>query len=273
MQLAILAAGLGSRFGGPKQFFPVGPDDQCLFHYSIYHFVQTFPDSSLILITREELQAEAKKSVQSVPMTYKIVLQATPNGKPRGTADALLTALKTMESDEPMIIINADDYYGNETFEAALKVAESLTTAAAIPYSVNNTLSPFGGVSRAICAIDNSFLQSITETHGIKEISNQIFSPAVLGPINPETPVSMNCFLIHPSVMPVLEHFVSQHNSQTEITIPDFIQCGIDRKNWKVPTVTSSAEWFGMTFPEDIKSIRERLATLHNVGILPNKLW
>ncbi len=274
MHLVILAAGLGSRFGGPKQFFPVGPNDQCLFHYAIHHFAHTFPVSSLVLITREELQSEAKKALQSVPLPYNIILQATPNGKPRGTADALLTALKSIDSDDPTITINADDYYGQETFGAALKVVDSLTTAATVPYFVKNTLSPFGGVSRAICKAHNNLLKSITETHGIKEVNNQILSPEFFEPINPETPVSMNCFLFHRSIKSVLEHFVSQQQAhRAEITIPDFIQFGIDRHNWNVPIALSPSEWFGMTFPEDIKSIRERLSTLHNAGILPNNLW
>jgi molybdopterin-guanine dinucleotide biosynthesis protein A len=274
MQLAILAAGLGTRFGGPKQFFPIGPNQECLFHYSAAYCRHTFPGTSLILITREEILTQAQESLKPIPIPHQIVLQKTPNGKPRGTADALLSAISIANPTEPIIILNADDFYGPESFLAAKTILPNLKTAAAIPYQVQNTLSPHGGVSRAICTMQDDHLVSITETHNIKLSGNHITSPSVSAPINPMTPVSMNFFIFHPSIEPSLQKFVNSVGQMPqEITIPDFLQDQITNQNWLVPAALSSSEWFGMTFPEDRTAVQERLQERYKAGEQINQLW
>lgn len=274
MQLAILAAGLGTRFGGPKQFFPIGPNQECLFHYSAAYCNRTFPGTSLILITREEILTQAQESLKPIPIPHQVVLQKTPNGKPRGTADALLTAISIANPNEPLIILNADDFYGPESFLAAKTTLPKLKTAAAVPYQVQNTLSPHGGVSRAICTIQDDQLISITETHNIKLSGNQITSTSVATPIPPDTPVSMNFFLFHPSIETSLQKFVDSGNeSSQEITIPDFLQDQITNHNWLVPTALSTSEWFGMTFPEDRTAVQERLQERYTAGEQIQQLW
>jgi molybdopterin-guanine dinucleotide biosynthesis protein A len=274
MQLAILAAGLGTRFGGPKQFFPIGPNQECLFHYSAAFCHHTFPDTSLILITREEILTQAQESLKPIPIHHQIVLQKTPNGKPRGTADALLSALSIASPNEPLIILNADDFYGPESFLAAKTILPNLRTAAAIPYQVQNTLSPHGGVSRAICTIQNDHLVSITETHNIKLTKNHITSPSLATPIPPHTPVSMNFFLFQPSIQPSLQKFVNSGNQiLQEITIPDFLQDQITNHSWSVPIALSSSVWFGMTFLEDRTAVQERLQERYKAGEQINQLW
>lgn len=274
MQLAILAAGLGTRFGGPKQFFPIGPNQECLFHYSAAFCHHTFPGTSLLLITREEILTQAQESLKPVPIPHQIVLQETPHGKPRGTADALLSAISVANPNEPLIILNADDFYGPESFQAAKTILPMLETAAAVPYQVQNTLSPHGGVSRAICTLQENHLRSITETHDIKLSGNHITSPSLAVPIPLNTPVSMNFFLFHPSIEPSLQEFVRSGNeSPQEITIPDFLQHQITNHNWLVPTALSSSEWFGMTFPEDRTAVQELLLERHRAGEHINQLW
>lgn len=278
MQLVLLAAGLGTRFGGPKQFFPVGPSGECLYHYSVAYCNAIFKPTSLIMVTRKEVLEQAQSSLKNIPIPTQIVLQQTHKGKPRGTADALLTALQIANPIEPLIILNADDFYGPESFQASKTLTQDLTTAAAVPYLVKNTLSPHGGVSRAICKIQNNFLTHIQETHQILRtntgVSGQVSSTPIDIPL--DTPVSMNFFLFNPEIKPNLQAYVAQqfqNSPSAEVTIPDFLQSMITNHQWNVPVATSTSEWFGMTFPEDRLAVQKRLIDRYEAGERISELW
>lgn len=273
MNLIVLAAGLGTRFGGPKQFFPVGPNGECLFHYSVWHAL-SHGFTRLILVTRVEIITQAEAAVSRIPIPVEVILQETPGGKPRGTADALLTALKQSGQGQSAIV-NGDDYYGGETFAIAAELAKADPPAAAVPYSLGETLSKHGGVSRAICQIEEGFLTSIRETHGLSAFeggaSGSDEGVSVQIPLS--TPVSMNFFLFSQSVSTDLAAFVDGAPLDIEATIPDFLNERISRANWRIPAKVSNAEWFGMTYAEDLPAVRKKLAEFHQNGKMPHRLW
>ncbi len=276
MTLVVLAAGLGTRFGGPKQFFPLGPNEECLFHYSIYNAIQ-HGVTQLTLVTRAEIFDKAKQATQGLPIPCQIVLQETPNNKPRGTADALLTAISSSENSQ-FVLINADDYYGPQSFVAAQSLAQSHPEVAAIPYLLKNTLSLHGGVSRAICQNQNNLITSIVETHQLKKtgdnatgVQNDVEITTSL-----ETPVSMNIFLFDKSIEDDLRTYVQsqiESNTVSEVTLPDYINQRIHNDNLPVPYINTESEWFGMTYAEDLEAVRERLNDMHKSGQFPKRLW
>lgn len=276
MTLIVLAGGLGSRFGGPKQFFPLGPNGECLYHYSLFHAIDRGV-TELILLTRAEVLGQAQKSVQGIPIPVEIVLQETPGGKPPGTAHAVASCLSVLNSDQA-IVINADDYYGDATFAAANALASRSPDAATVPYLLLNTLSDFGGVSRAICQIENGELKSIQETHDIVRDGDQATGTArgQQVELSLDDPVSMNCFLLAKSTIETMAHYVHQKlaNQETgEITLPDFLQDQMRSSGLKIFAQLSDAEWFGLTFKEDIDSVTSRLSHLHESGKVPSRLW
>ncbi|MFM9873801.1 MAG: NDP-sugar synthase [Fimbriimonadaceae bacterium] len=276
MTLIILAAGLGTRFGGPKQFFPLGPNGECLFHYSLFNAIQNGIDQ-LILVTRIEIRDKAEHAIKNLPITTQIVLQETINNKPRGTADALLTAI-TASDDTQFILINADDYYGPESFAAAQALAKQHPQIGAIPYLLQNTLSQYGGVSRAICENQDGLITSISETHHLERVGNHATGTQngtdISTPLT--TPVSMNIFLFDKSIEEDLRDYVStqiKNKGYAEITLPDYINEKIQREQLAVPYANSQSEWFGMTYAEDLEAVRERLNDMHQSGQFPSRLW
>ncbi|QYK54040.1 MAG: NTP transferase domain-containing protein [Fimbriimonadaceae bacterium] len=276
LTLIILAGGLGTRFGGPKQFFPLGPNDECLFHYSLFHAMQNGVDR-LILLTRSEVLPQAQEAVKGLPIPIEIVLQKTPNGKPRGTAHAVISCLPALETDQA-IVINADDYYRAATFIATQKLSHAHPQAATVPYLLKNTLSEYGGVSRAICTIEDDYLVDIQETHKIVRAGDHANGEANGQSINValDAPVSMNCFLLSRSLIELMAQYVQEkldNQTSAEITLPDFLQHEINHSDLKVHTMLSDSEWFGLTFKEDIDSVKSRLKQLHKSGMLPPRLW
>lgn len=276
MTLIVLAAGLGTRFGGPKQFFPLGPNGECLFHYSLFNALNHGIDQ-LTIVTRIEILDKAHDATKNLPIPVQIVLQETPGGKPRGTADALLSAISE-STDSQFVLINADDYYGPESFAAAQSLIQQNPSVAAIPYLLKNTLSHHGGVSRAICEIDNDVIKTIRETHNLIQVENHACGTQngteIVAPLT--TLVSMNIFLFNRSIEKEIRAYVESKiiaGSKSEITLPDFINDKIQSEELRVPFANSDSEWFGMTYAEDLEAVRERLNQMHQSGQFPTRLW
>lgn len=273
MNLIVLAAGLGTRFGGPKQFFPVGPGGECLFHFSLRHGID-HGVKAMTLVTRTEIVDQAKKSLEGLPIPAHIAIQETPGGKPRGTADALLCALRHSPKGQ-FAIINGDDYYGDETFRIAKELIATDPVATAVPYRLGQTLSAHGGVSRAICTIESGFLTSIHETHGLVAHAGGVQGTCNNQPVQVglDCPVSMNFFTASSTVAEDLAQFVDQAPTGQEVTIPDYLNDRIRGAGWKVPARLSSSEWFGMTFAQDLPAVQQRLAEFCRSGKIPHPLW
>lgn len=302
--LVIMAAGIGSRYGGNKQVDGVGPNGEILMEYSIYDAIRAGFDKVVFIIKpdmkdlMEELcgrriakmkakdgtpveVAYAFQDYSSLPAWYKVPAERT---KPFGTAHAVLCARNVVH--EPFAVINADDYYGTDAFstlyEELCRMPER-GAAAMVGYRVDKTVSANGTVTRGICHTENGVLTKIVETFKIKlypngdirDIENGEDSPL----IPPETPVSMNLWGFTPWIFEKLEAFVEQFlkslapdNIKAEALLPSMIGELIDRGELKVSVLHSSARWFGVTYREDKPAVQEELRKLHEAGVYPKSL-
>lgn len=297
--LVILAGGLGSRYHGQKQIDAIGPNKECLMEYSIYdamsvgisHFVfvinQYFEDS-----TRKYFQRIIEKKGASV----EFVLQTTYTGVPRnyfdeiiyrkkpwGTGHALLVAKNHLSN--PFIVINADDFYGRNAFVHAKTFYDNLELAAnrygIVTYQVQNTLSENGGVSRGICKITHKILKGVEEYTNIFRYEDKVIFEEnnISGSIDPETPVSMNFWILHPSIFKVLEdkfEFFIRHfakDEKAEFYLPQVINDLINENKVEVTAVSSNDQWFGMTYPGDKEIVKELITKKIAEGAYPRTLW
>lgn len=294
--LVVMAAGIGSRFGGGiKQLEPVGPNGEILMDYSIKDALDAGFDR-VIFIIRKDLEAEFKKLIgkriekmadiayafqelEDLPENFKgRFLNRT---KPWGTGQAVLS-LRGM-INEPFAVINADDYYGKEAFvklhgylsEKMDVKAEHLDLCMA-GFTLSNTLSENGGVTRGVCRIsENGKLLSVQETYELKKSNNMIQGFAVENGIrkpvmvDPGVCVSMNMWGLPPSFIGKLEEGFSRFLSEllpddrsSEYLLPQIIDRFLKEDKADVEVLMSGDKWFGMTYKEDVEIVKKALANL-----------
>jgi NDP-sugar pyrophosphorylase family protein len=295
--LLILAAGMASRYGSMKQVDGFGPHGETIIDYSIYDAINAgFGKVSFII--REEF-AEPFKAIFEPKLKGRIetdyVFQSydlTPFGidkqieraKPWGTAHAVLSARDQVH--EPFCVINADDFYGRDSFE---KMAKFLTTEVAddnysiIGYRVDRTLSDYGTVSRGVCAVDeNDYMKTITERLKVYFDKNGgvvYEEDGVEHSLPIDTPVSMNFWGFTPAVFaktePLFKAFVAKNedNPKAEFFIPligdELIKSG--EAAFKV--IPTDAKWFGVTYKEDKPIVQKSISDLVAGGAYPENLW
>jgi len=295
--LLILAAGMGSRYGGLKQIEPVGPNGETILEYSVFDAIRA-GFGKVVFVIRESFAKDFKARFESklagkirIEYVYQ-ELNKLPEGfklsedreKPWGTGHAVLMAKNVI--NEPFATINADDFYGAEAYQV---VAEYLTKSvtpekyAMVGYRLNNTLSEFGNVSRGICVTDeNNQLTRITETHKIRQEGNQILCETE----NKETveltgneTVSMNFWGFHPTIFKNIESqfvdFLSNNINQpkSELYIPFVVFEMIKRGQANIEVLTADSPWFGVTYPEDKPHVVEQIQKLTDLEVYPQKLW
>ncbi|MBQ8345863.1 MAG: NTP transferase domain-containing protein, partial [Clostridia bacterium] len=218
--LVILAAGLGSRFGGNKQISQVGPHGEILMEYSIHDAIEA-GFTQIVFILKEEMVDLIKNTIgkrlegkvrvdyavqdtSSLPSWYQIPSERT---KPFGTVHAVLCAKDVIRG--PFATVNADDYYGKEAFKIAHDMLESLnekSDAAMVPYILGNTMSENGSVTRGVCDIERGYLLKVDETSDIHyEEDHRIVGE--YGGLDPQEMVSMNFWGFHPDLLPVMEQY------------------------------------------------------------------
>ncbi|MGL4908894.1 MAG: nucleotidyltransferase family protein [Bacteroidales bacterium] len=296
--LLVLAAGMGSRYGGLKQMDNVGPSGETIMDYSIFDAARA-GFGKVVFVIRKDFE-EAFRAVFSNHFgdTIKVefVFQAidkVPQGatynpertKPWGTNHAVMMACDTI--NEPFGVINADDFYGKESFEILanfLMEAKDKNKYSMIGYRLNNTLSESGSVSRGVCETDKEgYLVSVVErTH----IENHNGVPAYkddLGNLvrfnDPNTPVSMNMwgftkeYFAHSDTS--FKTFLAEQgqNVKSEFFIPYVIDNLIKNKTASVQVLDTPSKWFGVTYPEDKPTVVQKLTELVAQGVYPQKLW
>ena len=295
--LLILAAGMGSRFGGLKQVEPVGPNGETILEYSVYDAIRA-GFGKVVFVIRESFAESFKTRFESKlagKIEIKYVYQETnmlPEGfklpedreKPWGTGHAVLMAKDAIH--EPFAVINADDFYGAEAYRV---IAEYLTKSitpekyAMVGYRLNNTLSEFGTVSRGLCETNNNnLLTKITETHKIRTEDSIILCESeekeTIELKGNET-VSMNFWGFHPSIFENIEdQFIDflSHNidlPKSEFYIPFVVFEMIKTGLIKVEVLHADSPWFGVTYIEDKPYVVDQIRNLTNQGIYPEKLW
>jgi len=295
--LLILAAGLGSRYGSLKQIDRIGSSGERIIDYSVYDAVKA-GFGKIVYVIRESFEDEFKEVIlkelpveietavvcQELEKIPSSILYSKDRTKPWGTGHALMMA--SSKIDEPFLVVNADDFYGADSFKIAyefLTSVESENEYALVGYQMNNTLSEFGSVSRGVCDVDGeNYLSSIVERTQIKfENSKIVFKDEneKWQPLNGNEIVSMNMFAFTPSVFKKYEeYFVEFMNEnmnelKAEFFMPTVVGNLIDSKEVKVKILQTNASWFGLTYAEDKPIAIERIAKLVEQGVYPKKLW
>lgn len=292
--LVIMAAGIGSRFGGGiKQLEPVGPNGEIIMDYSIHNAIEAGYDR-VVFVIRKSIEKEFKKIIGSriekkvkvdyayqelndIPEEY--LKKFKSRTKPWGTGQAILCCKGLIE--EPFLVINADDYYGNDAFNETFRYLSEYTkkdgilSICMVGFILKNTLSDNGGVTRGICKVDeNRNLTEIVETQNIIKISNgaQIGSDSNAVPIDVESEVSMNMWGLVPEFFDILKigftsflEEVEKDDNKTEYLLPTIIGNLLEDKSIEVKVLKSNDKWFGITYKEDkesaVKTIRELVSS------------
>ncbi len=297
--LLVLAAGLGSRYGGLKQMDRLGPNGESIIDYSVFDAAEA-GFSRVVFVLREEIVEDfyhifANRYKNRLAVDHVVQqLADIPEGiavtphrkKPWGTAHAVLTATPLLK--EPFAVINGDDYYGKEAFRVMagfLKQLnpESLEIQSMVGYKLSRTLSDYGSVSRGICQVDSAFyLTGVVERTHIESKAGQII---FLDENNKENPltgdevVSMNFWGFTPALLdPFKELFKSFLNEQgqelkSEFYIPTAINNLITKGQLQVRVLESTAQWFGVTYQQDKPFVQEILSKMHRKGIYPERIW
>lgn len=298
--LVIMAAGLGSRFGGGiKQLETVGPNGELIIDYSVHDAIEAGFDKIIFIIRREiehdfrsvigdRISNECERLGVKVCYAFQS-LEDIPNGrklpqgrtKPWGTGQAVLAGKKFIS--EPFAVINADDYYGKNAFVQihdflVEQGSASPDTLCMAGFILKNTLSENGSVTRGICHVDNSgFLTDIAETRNIVKKNNEAYADDTLLDINSH--VSMNMWGFAPEFIGRLEKgFENFFNSiedelKAEYLLPIFIGRLLAEKAVSVKVLETNDKWFGITYKEDVPSIREEFKKLTESGCYSEKLF
>jgi NDP-sugar pyrophosphorylase family protein len=297
--LLVLAAGMGSRYGGLKQLDPMGPNGEVVLDYSVYDAIRAGFGKVVFIIRRDFEQAFKEKVGQRFASKIEVdyafqALDDLPEGysvpegreKPWGTAHALRAARNII--NEPFAVVNADDFYGPDAFVQAAKFLTSVKDEEGkahygmVGYPLKNTLSENGDVNRGICTIQNGLLDGVEEFVKIKTEEDGVTRGENLKgerlAVNPEELVSMNFWLFGPSFIQLTEaHFVdflSKHGTElkSECYIPTVMDALIkaDRADCKV--LATSSNWFGVTYPQDKPAVVAGIRALIDQGVYPEKL-
>jgi UTP-glucose-1-phosphate uridylyltransferase len=293
--LLILAAGMGSRYGGLKQIDPVGPGGETIIDYSIFDALRA-GFGKLVFVIRKDIEEAFRETVGSrfekrVPVEY--VFQAlegipskfsVPAGrtKPWGTTHAILVAADAIH--EPFAAINADDFYGAQGYrELAGHLTSGSQDYAMVGFILRNTLSEFGSVARGVCRVaGDDTLQSIIELTKIERDGNGARNTDAEGNVTKlsgDEPVSMNMWAFMPSVFDQLrerfEQFLERSGSdaKAECLIPNTVGELVRDGEARVKVLRSRDSWFGVTYREDRPRVIESVRALITAGIYPEKLW
>ncbi|MFA5816857.1 MAG: sugar phosphate nucleotidyltransferase [Bacteroidales bacterium] len=297
--LLVLAAGLGSRYGGLKQMDPLGPNGESIIDYSVYDAVQA-GFGKVIFVLREEIVEEfyelfANRYKKHITIDHVVQrLADIPSGitvnpdrvKPWGTGHAVLSAEKTLA--EPFAVINGDDYYGKDAFKVMADFLtkldpENVRSQSMVGYSISNTLSEFGAVSRGICSVDEKrVLTAVVERTDIERKGNRIIfldeNSKEVDLIGNEI-VSMNFWGFTPAVLPFFNELfrgflIHKGNElKSEFYIPYAVNLLIESLTIEVKVLESNAHWFGVTYQADRPHVQERISAMYKQGVYPEKMW
>ena len=303
MTLIIMAAGMGSRYGGLKQLDPLGPGGEFLLDYSIYDAVKAGFNKVVFVIKKENLElfretvGERIEKAVKVEYAFQDIADIPENGsipegrvKPWGTAHAVYCCRKLV--DEPFAVINSDDFYGAEAFECLAKYLKSteadkgtVRKYCMAAYMLKNTLTENGSVSRGVCMDKDGNLTSICEHTKIERLSDgKLVNTEDDGSqkeLDENLHVSMNCWGFTPEFFNTLEKglktFFDENKGEklnkAEYYLLTAVQDEIDAGTATVKLLETDAKWFGVTYKEDRPKVVEAIRKLIAEGVYPEKLW
>jgi len=296
LSLLVMAAGVGSRYGGLKQLDPVGPSGETLLEYSLYDACFAGFSDFYFVIQPSYHDLFTQKVISRLPRSLKVtciyqelgaffpnyMTFPTERKKPWGTAHAVLSAHHIINT--PFAVMNADDYYGTSPFQQLAAFLKTCTAheAVLITHTLKETLSIYGPVSRGMCLIDqNNFLIAITEHKKIIQdpSTNQILSQELNTVLSPNGIVSLNLWGFHPSIFEMLyQSFLTflKHNindSTTEYFLPTTITHYILANLLTVRVFPSNDLWGGITYPDDLPVAKSQIERQIRLGLYPKNLW
>ncbi|MDD2979717.1 MAG: sugar phosphate nucleotidyltransferase [Hespellia sp.] len=300
--LVVMAAGIGSRFGGGiKQLEPVGPSGEIIMDYSIYDAMRAGFDK-VVFVIRKDLEKDFKEvignriekqlevayayqEVDDIPAVYKE--RFAERTKPWGTGQAILVCRDVVDS--PFLVINADDYYGKEAYEEAFRYLTSEHTSTVevpvcmVGFVLKNTLSDNGSVTRGVCKVDDrGMLTDIVETHNIVKTADGagIDEDGKITVLDVNSAVSMNMWGLQPEFFNTLEKGfeefldkVDTSNLKAEYLLPTIIGDLLIEGRAEVKVLHSDDVWFGVTYKEDKESVVDSVGKLVDAGVYPEKLF
>ena len=299
--LIIMAAGIGSRFGtGIKQLAKMAPNGEIIMDFSIYDAKEA-GFTKIVFVIRKAIEQEFKEIIgdrlsRFMPVEYVYQeLDDLPEGyevpagrvKPWGTGQAILACKDVVK--EPFVIINADDYYGKEAF---MKLHEFLISEnenkekmnlAMAGFSLKNTLSENGAVTRGVCVADaNGYLEKVIETTGIQIVDGKIQcdNAEVSKWITPDTMVSMNMWAGYPDFLKYIDEgftrfldTLGENPEKKEYLLPNIVAELLEKNLASVKVLNTSDRWIGITYKEDIEPAQEKFHLMIEDGTYPKELW
>ena len=294
--LLILAAGMGSRYGGLKQIDGIGPNNEPIIEYSIYDAIKA-GFGKIVFVIREEFDTAFREIFDSFkdrieieyvyqPVNFKVEgLSLVERTKPWGTSHAVLVAKYVI--NEPFAVINADDYYGANSFKTMANFLAnecSSSNMSMLGYILENTLSENGTVNRGVCEVDSK--NNLIEVNEREKLARQgekveynIGSEEPNGEVDPKSYVSMNYWGFHPSIFKEIEkglhNFIKENsNSPTaEYYIPNIVSDKIKAGEIAFAVIPTNDSWFGVTYKEDKQMAIKTLNKHIENGIYPKNLW
>ncbi|MCC6460696.1 MAG: nucleotidyltransferase [Saprospiraceae bacterium] len=295
--LLILAAGIGSRYGGLKQVDGMGPGGEAILEFSVFDALRA-GFGKVVFVIRKDIEAEFRERIgnkieQHIAVEYAFqemhtglewLPQAPQREKPWGTGHAIFAARDCIR--EPFVAINADDFYGADAFQA---IGDFLRNQCApdcygmVAYRLANTLSENGTVSRGVCAVNpEGLLTEVTERTKIERFADGIFYTDESGtrfPLADNTPVSMNFWGFPPSIFEELETqfraFVEANldKPKAEFYIPTVVNNLLHSGQVRVQVLSSDSQWYGVTYPADKDTVQDALRGMASEGIYRPGLW
>ena len=301
--LVILAAGMGSRYGGLKQMDPIGPSGEVILDYSIFD-ARRAGFKRVVFLIKHEIEKDFREVIgrriePHMEVTYAFQqVDMVPEGckipegrvKPWGTGHAVLCCREVI--DAPFLVINADDYYGVDAYRQAYEALCALEDDAdgharyfMMGYQLRNTLTENGSVARGVCTVDGEGnLKTVTErTHIISTCDGPLFTVdgETYRRLAPEAPVSMNMFGFTPSLISEMEEGFPRFLQETvpgnplkaEYFLPGVVNGMLDRDAASVKVLTCTDRWYGVTYREDKPQVMAALQRMADEGLYPTPLW
>ena len=292
--LLILAAGLGSRYGGCKQIDGFGPNKEFIMDYSIYDAIESGFTKVVFLIKRDMLETIentiAKRIKNKIKVEYAFQeMNNIPSGvvipedrvKPWGTAHAIYCCKDVIH--EPFVMINADDFYGRESYKEISKYLDNIKSnnIGIVGYKAKNTMSELGSVKRGVCTVKNNKVKDIVESE-LRYTDGKIEARPLNGTefhlIDDDTLVSMNMIAFDYSFLKYIddnikEFFEKSDLSKDEFLIPTLIRKSINDKSYTCNIINTNAKGCGVTYKEDKEQLIEFLNKLYDEGVYPKDMW
>lgn len=295
MELVIMAAGMGSRFGGLKQIEPVHKNGEFIIDYSIYDAIRYGFDKVIFIIKKENYEIFKSTIGNRIENKIKVeyVFQSNDNlpfelpkdrVKPLGTAHAILCCKDVVKED--FLVINSDDFYGRDAFRVAseyLKSEHKSNEFGMVGYIVSNTLTENGSVKRGVCELKDGYITNLVES-SVEKVNDKIIASPLDGrdsfEVNDDTLVSMNMFMFTPKIFELLESgFIEFYNKNVnnllkcEYLIPEVVCNNIKKDKITFKAFKTTSKWMGVTYKEDKEVVVEGINSLVESGEYPDKLW